>query len=136
MTLNEILVWARLRRHDCPPPTFASDRVYPLVDEIDRLKSRVDELLEANNRYLERARRAEGALLARDAAPVAFMATDRWRAITARELINVPEDGGRRATCAQLYPIPLFARQETGGVTDDLPPRPHPRQDPRQGLDR
>lgn len=38
---------------------FSSGNTAPLYAEIDRLKARVQDLLEANNRYLERARAAE-----------------------------------------------------------------------------
>jgi hypothetical protein len=40
--------------------------------------------------------------------PAAWMAEDKYRAITRRELMNVPEEKGRREFCKSLYPEPLF----------------------------
>lgn len=47
-------------------PDFVAGNVAPLYAEIERLKAREQHLLEANNRYLERARNADAALAKSD----------------------------------------------------------------------
>lgn len=78
------------------------------AEALEWAQRRIDELLEANNRYLQRARTAEAALAGRVGGPAAFMAADHMRAITVEELQSIPEDNGRRANCAALYPIKLY----------------------------
>ncbi len=44
-----------------------------------------------------------------EAEPVAFMASDRMRAITQQELDTLPSSNGRRDHCKAMYAIPLYA---------------------------
>lgn len=45
-----------------------------------------------------------------DIKPTAWRSHDCARAITNRELANVPDENGRRDRCASLYPVPLYEK--------------------------